>query len=414
MGEGNFQQYRVPLYGAAWVPLKYLYNKNKQNQEEQQDDQKQQEAKEAEKSESTETKKKSWLVLSGGGGDTKSGIQNSILLAQFDSTSNSLSRTLTFLKPCSDLPYRMAVHPGGEGLICSFPNSCRYFFSTLPFKDYIVRVDSPTSMETNDLGVKASETVLTQLENVGQQLALAFNKEGSVLAVGGEDGHLRVFKWPSMEIFIDVADAHSTLKDLDFSLDGKFLVSLGGGPCRIWDVNSSAVVATLQRENDEVFTSCRFSINSNGTQILYITAMRDRGGSIVSWNTSSWMRMSSKHVVRDPICAFNVSPDGEYLAIGTIQGDLPYIYKSTNIRVKSIIKKAHIGLVTVLKFYEDSRLLVSASMDSSARVTKIEEDKTHNGLSILNFVLKGLWLIIFIAIFVILAYYYTNNKPLPF
>ncbi|KAI3940323.1 hypothetical protein MKW98_024730 [Papaver atlanticum] len=352
---------------------------------------------------SLKTKKNSWLVLSGGGGDTKSGIQNSILLAQFDSTSNSLSRTpVAKHETGSDLPYRMAVHPGGEGLICSFPNSCRLF-------EWI----APTSMETNDLGVRASETVLTQLENVGQQLALAFNKEGSVLAVGGEDGHLRVFKWPSMEIFIDVADAHSTLKDLDFSLDEKFLVSLGGGPCRIWDVNSSAVVATLQRENDEVFTSCRFSINSNGTQILYITAMRDRGGSIVSWNTSSWMRMSSKHVVRDPICAFNVSPDGEYLAIGTIQGDL-FIYKSTNIRVKSIIKKAHIGLVTVLKFSEDSRLLVSASMDSSARVTKIEEDKTHNGLSILNFVLKGLWLIIFIAVFVILAYYYTNNKPLPF
>lgn len=27
----------------------------------------------------------------------------------------------------SDLPYRMAVHPGGDGLICSFPNSCRSF-----------------------------------------------------------------------------------------------------------------------------------------------------------------------------------------------------------------------------------------------------------------------------------------------
>jgi hypothetical protein len=28
----------------------------------------------------------------------------------------------------SDLPYRMAVHPGGDGLVCSFPKSCRYSF----------------------------------------------------------------------------------------------------------------------------------------------------------------------------------------------------------------------------------------------------------------------------------------------
>lgn len=36
------------------------------------------------------------------------------------------------------------------------------------------------------MGLKLSDKVLTQLEDVGQQLALAFNKEGSALATGGE------------------------------------------------------------------------------------------------------------------------------------------------------------------------------------------------------------------------------------
>lgn len=31
----------------------------------------------------------------------------------------------------SDLPYRIGVHPGGEGVICSFPNNCRYVQSLL-------------------------------------------------------------------------------------------------------------------------------------------------------------------------------------------------------------------------------------------------------------------------------------------
>ncbi|MCL7026394.1 hypothetical protein MKW94_014878 [Papaver nudicaule] len=406
MGEANCQQYRVPLYGAAWVPLRDLYNLKKHPQK-QEEEQKQQEEEEKEetKSESTETtdKKNSWLVLSGGGGDSKSGITNSILLTKYDSSSNSLSETPVARHDTgTELPYRMAVHPRGEGLICSFPESCRWF-----------KWNAPASMESNDLGLRASDRVLAELENVGQQLALAFNREGSALAVGSEDGHLRVFKWPSMAIIIDQADAHSTLKDLDFSLDGRFLVSLGGGPCRIWDLESANVVATLLKENDEVFTSCRFSVNSNGTQILYITAMRDRGGSIVSFDTSSWTRVSSKHLVRDPISAFNVSPDGEHLAIGTIQGDV-FIYKSTNTRVSSIIKKAHIGLVTALKFSEDSRLLVSASLDSSVRVTKTEEDGTLKGLTILVFALQGLWFIMMIAIVFLLAYYHWNGIPLPF
>lgn len=42
--------------------------------------------------------------------------------------------------------------------------------------------------EVHKLGVKSSERVLTELEDVGQQLALIFNGEGSAFAVGGEVG----------------------------------------------------------------------------------------------------------------------------------------------------------------------------------------------------------------------------------
>lgn len=103
-----------------------------------------------------------------------------------------------------------------------------------------------------------------------------------------QDGNLRVFKWPSMEIVFSEAKAHTTVKQLDFrfvtiealggkkqeggkkkkistfficnavgdgvawlscSPDGKFLVSLGqSGPGRVWDVPSSTVVASLPTE----------------------------------------------------------------------------------------------------------------------------------------------------------------------
>lgn len=46
--------------------------------------------------------------------------------------------------------------------------------------------DSSDTAETHKLGIKASEKVLKQLEDVGQQLALVFNKDGSALATGGE------------------------------------------------------------------------------------------------------------------------------------------------------------------------------------------------------------------------------------
>ncbi|KAJ1384626.1 WD40/YVTN repeat-like-containing domain superfamily [Sesbania bispinosa] len=237
--------------------------------------------------------------------------------------------------------------------------------------------DQNNSSETHKLSLKFSEKVLTQLKDVGQQLALSFNNDGTALAAGGEDGSVRVFKWPSMEIILNESNAHSTVKDLHFSSDGKLLVSLGsGGPCRVWDVSSSIVLASLSNENREIFSSCRFSQINDGTQVLYIAAMADKGGCILTWNTQTWERMSSKYIIRDAISAFNVSADGKFLACGTPSGDI-VIVNSTKMQIQTMIKRAHLGIVTALAFSPDSRALASVSMDSSARITIIEEKKKN-------------------------------------
>lgn len=50
--------------------------------------------------------------------------------------------------------------------------------------------DAVKSGDVHGWGLKSSEKILDQLEDVGQQLALTFNDEGSVLAVGGEVGFI--------------------------------------------------------------------------------------------------------------------------------------------------------------------------------------------------------------------------------
>lgn len=378
----NCKNYGVPIYGAGWVPSSALRSAVEPPADDEKDD----------GDKSSAPAPENYVVLAGGGGEGNSGIRNALVVAQFDFDSNVLSDEPVAKEGTGgDLPYRMAIHPSGDGLICSMPKSCRWF-------DWdIQRADNLS------LGLRSSERVLEPLQDVGQQLALTFNNEGSLLAVGSEDGKLRVFKWPRMEISLDEANAHASVKDLDFSPDGKFLVSVGSGPCRIWDVSKSTSVASLMKENDEIFGYCRFSPVNDENQVLYITTMRDQGGSISKWSTTTWKRIRSKRVVRDPVCAFNISPNGKLLAIGTIEGDV-LIVSSNNLQVQNVVKKAHLGLVTTLKFSEDSRALLSASMDSRVRVTIIKEEK-KSGLS--------LWIVILVLLIAIAVFYAANNGILP-
>ncbi|KAE8022854.1 hypothetical protein FH972_008618 [Carpinus fangiana] len=384
----NFQKYGVPFYSAAWVPYKSIKFDKEEDREQSTD-----EVSGGHKSSPAPepSAAQDYVVFAGGGGEGRSGIPNAVVLSQFDFASNVLSdQPVAKLGTGSDLPYRMAVHPGGDGLVCSFPKSCRWY-----------EWGGEKSDQAHKLGLKLSDKVLTQLEDVGQQLALAFNNEGSALAAGGEDGNLRVFMWPSMEIVLNEANAHTTVKDLDFSPDGKYLVSLGNrGPARVWDMTSSTVVASLPKENDEVFSSCGFSESNDTNRVLYIAAVTERGGSIVTWNTTTWKRMGSKPVVRDTISAFNVSPDGKLLACGTTQGEI-LILNSTSMRVQTIVRKAHLGFVTALAFSHNSRGLASVSLDSSARVTLIEDKKNTGGLS--------LWVIVFFILLAIAVYFMKNE-----
>ncbi|KAJ9135779.1 hypothetical protein P3X46_032921 [Hevea brasiliensis] len=387
----SLQKYGVPFYSSGWVPFKELRSKLQSHDRQQSDDKDEDSGNESTQQEISD---QYYVVLAGGGGEGCSGIPNAIVLAQFDFASNSLSaQPVAKLGLGSDVPYRMVVHPGGDGLLCALPKSCRFF-------DW----DEVKDNDAHRLSLKESEKVLTQLEDIGQQLALAFNNDGSVFAVGGEDGYLRVFKWPSMEIILNEAEAHASLKDLSFSPDGKFLVSLGSrGPGRVWDVTSSTVVASLSKDNDEVFAMCRFSQSSDKTQVLYIAAITGKGGSIQTWDSSSWKRIGSKHISRDSVSSFSVSPDGKFLAMGTVEGDV-LIINPINMRVQTVVRKAHLGMVTALAFSHDSRALVSASMDSSARVTLVEEKKS-GGLS--------LWIILFIILLAIAAYFMKNEGLLP-
>ncbi|BBN16739.1 prolactin regulatory element-binding protein [Marchantia polymorpha subsp. ruderalis] len=302
------------------------------------------------------------VVFGGGGGNRKSGVKNKLLLAHYDFASDMLSEAVYTLSTDDDPPYRLAVHPGSNKIVCSISKDCRL-------------------LELNaeeDLKLEVSKRVVQPLQDIGEQNCLVFSGDGTRLATGGEDGHLRVFEWPSLELVMDQAGAHTAVKDIDFSLDGSLLVSTGdAGPCRVWDLSKASAVTSLSASKGANLGLCRFS--RDGTKpFLFITMREGSKGVISIWNSTTWKMSTSKRLSEYPISAFAISPDGRFLAIGNSEGDVK-VLNANNLGVVMQVKSAHMVFVTSMEFSPNSRALLSVSGDSSARVTAISEPTKREG-----------------------------------
>jgi prolactin regulatory element-binding protein len=113
-----------------------------------------------------------------------------------------------------------------------------------------------------------------------------------------------------VQVLVDKAEAHESIKDLDFSLDGGLVASTSDdSACRIWDVESGSCVASLPRVRGEGIGFVRFS-RDGGKGLLYV-AVRKRGmGFVSAFDTDTWKEVNSRKVQDDPISAFSMSRDG--------------------------------------------------------------------------------------------------------
>nr|ACG40104.1 sec12-like protein 2 [Zea mays] len=379
---GGSQSYGFPIYCAAWLPLAHILKPDRPAAEADAD------------APSPSPPPPPMVLLGGGGGKGRNGVPNKLVMAALaagEEAAPALSPdTVIEVRTQEEVPYKMAVHPRGDGVFCAFPNGCKLY-----------RWESQEGEGLQNLSLEPDQEALAELKEDGLQLAISFSQEGSILAIGGEDGHLRVFKWPAMAPVLTETDTKTSIKDLTISSDERFIaVNRSSGPCRVWDLHSSEVVASLPREAGEMFGFCRFCNKADNSHVLFITAMEGDYGKIVSWNTTSWTRTGSKKITREAISAFAVSPNGALLAIGTIEGSV-VIVDSKDMRTLVTVKKAHLGVVTTLSFSQDSRTLLSTSFDSTARVTYVGSPKS-NGTSI--------WPILLAIILAVLVYYCMQHK----
>ncbi|XP_052149165.1 SEC12-like protein 1 [Oryza glaberrima] len=254
-----------------------------------------------------------------------------------------------------DAPRAIAVHPSGDEFVCATAKGCRLFkLVTEESSVHLISKDAPT------------------LQSIGPQKCLSFSTDGAKFAVGGEDGHLRIFHWPDLNLLLGEPKAHKSFRDMDISLDSEFLVSTStDGSARIWNIDEGAPLVNLSRSSDEKIECCCFSRDGN-KPFLFCTLVKGHNVVTVVLDISNWKRIGYKRLLEKHISTLSVSLDGKYLALGSHDGDF-CVVDVKKMEVLHLSKKVHLGSpISSIEFCPTERVVISTSHKWGAEVTKLD------------------------------------------
>ncbi|XP_042421722.1 SEC12-like protein 1 isoform X1 [Zingiber officinale] len=251
-------------------------------------------------------------------------------------------------------PLGIAVHPSGDEFVCSTASGCRLY-----------------DLDYHNLGIKILVKDLPAIQSIGTQKCLAFSTDGLKFAVGGEDGHLRIIHWPTLNLLLDEPKAHNSFRDMDISLDSEFLVSTStDGSARIWKIAEGVPLASLTRTADEKIECCRFS--RDGTKpFLFCTGQKGNKAVTTVWDISTWNRIGYKKLMGKPISVLSISLDGKYLGLGSKDGDMCVVEVNT-MSISHLSKKLHLGTpISLMEFAPKERVVISTSSQWGFKLTKL-------------------------------------------
>lgn len=141
--------------------------------------------------------------------------------------------------------------------------------------------------------IKTGDCVQTDfLDADPLQRCVRIAPSGKLMATGGTDGHIRVWTFPRLQLLHDLPLHARETDDLDFSPDGKRIVSIGkDGRASVSSAETGAELVRLQWTVPEgskyLFKRCRFAVQEGKTAagrcaLFTIANPCGRGGKQVS------------------------------------------------------------------------------------------------------------------------------------
>ncbi|GAB6028971.1 hypothetical protein CHUAL_004765 [Chamberlinius hualienensis] len=266
------------------------------------------------------------------------------------------------------------------------------------------------------------QTDFTGNQDTAFQKVVRVSHDGKILATGGSDGHIRIWKYPELTLSVDIKAHSDDVDDLDIHpLTTKIISASRDGHVIIWSVKNGKNAGELKWNppNGQKYRcrNCRFGMTENDKNrskifTAHVPLAKDAKSSLrcflVKWDANKLIPEKVLSV-REILSSLTVSDDGRFVGTGTMSGGIS-IYIAFSLQRIYHVEAAHSIFITGLEFLPNSdnalqvvgnqdSSLVSISVDNQIQIHHIPKQATiHIGLFIF------IMIAVLIATFTIMSY----------
>lgn len=215
-----------------------------------------------------------------------------------------------------------------------------------------IRSKSTSDMNANtkriEFDIQPGDSIQTDFTAVDPlQRVVRISLNGKLMATGGTDGVIRVWKFPRMKQLVEFKKHTKEVDDLDFSPDSKKVVSIAkDGLGVIWDIANEKESTRLTWQPPEgtkyLFKRCRFGIYEGkvGQSRLFTIAnpfgkVGKQRGYIQSWDPDTG-NLANSVSVDESLASLAVRDDGRFVAVGSMFSGSVSMYIAFSLQVMKI------------------------------------------------------------------------------
>lgn len=193
--------------------------------------------------------------------------------------------------------------------------------------------------------IQPGDSIQTDFTNVDPlQRVVRISPNGKLMATGGTDAVIRVWRFPRMTKSIEFKKHTKEVDDLDFSPDSKKLVSIAkDGLGVIWDVENEKESKKLNWDPPEgtkyLFKRCRFGIFEGkvGKSRLFTIAnpfgkVGKQRGYLQAWDPDTG-ELTKSVSLDESLASLAVRDDGRFVAVGSMFSGSVTMYIAFSLQV---------------------------------------------------------------------------------